>query len=215
MEPEERRKRLNGYFTYYYSELQRRLPDYTDDPESVPHILRPYDRIVQFVECRDGYLVLHKADPENEHNTNTATTFELKLSYRDQTVGELTERDLPSDAPFWGTEAFYLKEQETGEYVATEPWERRDFISNRRIEQWTSDRPIAQTGEEGIEQAAKSTPCRPRSRARLWRRRRRAALRGSARPNPPTRRRPRRCRRPARTPRPRPPRLSRTTRRSL
>lgn len=153
MEPQERRTRLQGYFTYYYDELDRQLPNYTSEPESVPHHLRPYDRIVQLVECRDGYAVLHKADPDNVHNTGTATTFELEPSYRDRTVGELVGKNLPSDAPFWVTEAVYLKNEETGEYVRTEPWERRDFIGNRRIEQWTSELPIKETGEEGIKQA--------------------------------------------------------------
>ena len=47
----------------------------------------------------------------------------------------------------------FLKNETSGEYVTPSSWERRDLISNQRIEQWNAERWGAQTGEEAIEQA--------------------------------------------------------------
>ena len=44
----------------------------------------------------------------------------------------------------------YLREDGTGEWVTGNEWERRDLISNRRIEQWSAGRWRAQTGEEAM-----------------------------------------------------------------
>ena len=150
-----------NYWVYYYDELRSQLPNYTTDPESVPHHLRGHERLIQIWECWDGYGVLHYADPENVHNAETPERFELITDYQNETVGELVEDDammrrltLHSEDPFWVTNTgVVLKNEPSGEYVTPSSWERRDLISNRRIEQWNAERWGAQTVEEAIEQA--------------------------------------------------------------
>ena len=160
MTPEERRERLANYWTCYYDELRRQLPNYTTDPESVPHALRDHQRRIQARECKDGYVIVHFPDPENVHSSDHPVRLELLMTdYQNETVGELMDSEipkdsLPSDEPFWVTHAPFLKNQTTGEYQLMAGWERRDLIANRRIEQWNDEeRWREQSGEEAIAQA--------------------------------------------------------------
>jgi hypothetical protein len=157
--PEERRERLANYWTHYYDELRRLLPDYTTDPESVPHALRDHQRHIQARECKDGYVIVHFADPDGVLSSDHPDGLELITDNQNETVGELMDREIPKDsipseAPFWLTHAPFLRNQTTGEYQPMAGWERRDLIANRRIEQWDNEEGWReQTGEEAIAQA--------------------------------------------------------------
>ena len=92
------------------------------------------------------------------HNADTPERFELVLDWQNETVNrvlrqEIPEGSLPLNAPFWVTHALYHREDGTGKWVTGNEWERRDLISNRRIEQWTAERWRAQTGEEATARA--------------------------------------------------------------
>jgi hypothetical protein len=159
MTPEERRERLANYWTHYYDEIRRQLLNYTTDPESVPHALRDHERHIQARECKDGYVIVHFADPQGVLSSDHPERLELITDNQNETVGELIDREipkdsLPSDAPFWVTHAPFLRNQTTGEYQPMAGWERRDLIANRRIEQWNNEEGWReQTGEEAIAQA--------------------------------------------------------------
>ena len=161
MTPEERQERLANYWTNYYDEIRRQLPNYTTDPESVPHALRDHARRIQARECKDGYVIVHFSDPENVDSTDHPERLELLMTdHQNETVGELMDSEvpkdsLPSDAPFWVTHAPFLRNKTTGEYQLMAGWERRDLISNRRIEQWNNEeeRWREQSGEEATAQA--------------------------------------------------------------
>jgi hypothetical protein len=164
MTPEERRERLANYWTHYYDELRRRLPDYTTDPQSVPHALRGHERRIQARECKDGYVIVHFSDPENAHSSDHPERLELITDHRDETVGELMggeipQDSVPSEAPFWVTHAPFLRNQTTGEYRLMAGWERRDLIANRRIKQWNNNNNEEEegwrerSGEEAVAQA--------------------------------------------------------------
>ena len=160
MTPEERRERLANYWTYYYDELRRQLSNYTTDPESLPHALRDHQRHIQARECKDGYVIVHFADPEGVLSSDHPDGLELITDNQNETVGELMDREIPkdsipSDAPFWLTHAPFLRNQTTGEYQPMAGWERRDLIANRRIEQWNDEQWREQSGEEAIAQAEK------------------------------------------------------------
>lgn len=139
MGPEERRQRPSNYWVCYYDELRGQLANYAADPEDAPPHFRGHGRRIQTWECLDGYVILHCPDPENVHDAETPERFELVTNTRDVTVNrvmreEMPEGSLPSDAPFWVTHALYFREDGTGEWVTGNEWERRDLISNRRIE---------------------------------------------------------------------------------
>jgi hypothetical protein len=161
MTPEERRERLANYWTCYYEEIRRQLPNYTTDPESVPHALRGHQRRIQARECKDGYVIVHFSDPENVDSSDRPVRLELLMTdHQNETVGELMDSEvpkdsLPSDAPFWVTHAPFLRNKTTGEYQLMAGWERRDLIANRRIEQWNNEEEgwREQSGEEAIAQA--------------------------------------------------------------
>jgi hypothetical protein len=161
MTPEERRERLANYWTCYYHELRRQLHNYTTDPESVPHALRDHQRRIQARECKDGYVIVHFSDPENDDSSDHPVRLELLMTdHQNETVGELMDSEvpkdsLPSDVPFWVTHAPFLRNQTTGEYQLMAGWERRDLISNLRIEQWDNEEEgwREQSGEEAIAQA--------------------------------------------------------------
>ena len=161
MTPEERQQRLANYWTYYYDEIRRQLPNYTTDPKSVPHALRDHERRIQARECKDGYVIVHFPVPENVDSTDHPERLELITYHQNTTVGELMDREIPkdsllSDTPFWVTHAPFIRNDTTGEYQLMAPWERRDLISNRRIEQWNEERWREQSGEEAIAQAGEN-----------------------------------------------------------
>ena len=159
MTPEERRERLANYWTYYYDEIRRQLPNYTTDPETLPHALRGHERRIQARECKDGYVIVHFPDPKNVHSSDHPERLELITDHQNTTVGELMGREIPKDsllseAPFWVTHAPFLRNKTTGEYQLMAGWERRDLIANRRIEQWNDEeRWREQSGEEATAQA--------------------------------------------------------------
>ena len=93
MTPEERRERLANYWTHYYNEIRKQLPNYTTNPESVPHALRDHQRHIQARECKDGYVIVHFADPEGVLSADHPECLELITNHQNETVGELMDRE--------------------------------------------------------------------------------------------------------------------------
>src|SRR5918992_882146 len=89
MTPEERRERLANYWTYYYDEIRRQLPNYTTEPETLPHALRGHERRIQARECKDGYVIVHFPDPANAHSSDHPERLELITDHQNTTVGDL------------------------------------------------------------------------------------------------------------------------------
>lgn len=163
MTREERQECLANYWTNYYDEIRRQLPNYTTDPESVPHALRGHERRIQARECKDGYVIVHFPVSENADSSDHPERLELITYHQNTTVGELMDREIskdsiPSDEPFWVTHAPFIRNDTTGEYQLMAPWERRDLISNRRIEQWNDEeeRWRERSGEEATAQAGEN-----------------------------------------------------------
>lgn len=129
------------YYTAYYAELRRRLPEYTSDLDSAPYFLKRRKRRISVNECSDGYLILHYADPENIHGTNTPESFELVTAYKDKTVGELMGLEYGSGAEFLAMMIPTVQEADTGKYVEpyTDSWHRRDALSNTQVSQLTEE----------------------------------------------------------------------------
>ena len=104
---------------------------------------------------------MHFPDPKNVHSSDHPERLELITDHQNTTVGELMGREIPKDsllseAPFWVTHAPFIRNDTTGEYQLMAPWERRDLISNRRIERWNDEeRWREQPGEEATAQAGK------------------------------------------------------------
>jgi hypothetical protein len=129
------------YYAAYYDALRHRLPNYTSDPDSAPYFLKPRKRRISVIECSDGYLILHYADPENVHGTNTPESFELVTAYGDRTVGELTGLSYGSSAEFLAMMIPTVQEAETGKYVEpyADSWHRRDALSNAHVARLTEE----------------------------------------------------------------------------
>lgn len=129
------------YYAAYYAALRHRLPNYISDPDSAPYFLKPRKRRISVTECSDGYLIMHFADSENVHGTDTPESFELVVAYKDRTVGELTGLSYGSGAEFLAMMIPTIQETETGKYVEpyADSWHRRDALSNAQVMRLTEE----------------------------------------------------------------------------
>ena len=130
---------VTDYYKAYYAELRREASKAGLKPTDLPHFLRRHKRWIEVVECQDGYVISHHADPDNVESTSTPEAFVLVTGRRHMTVSEFAQIDYAPGAAFFLYFAPVVQNEKTGEFVEPDGWERKDAVSNVRILQRTME----------------------------------------------------------------------------
>jgi hypothetical protein len=131
------RQAVTDYYKAYYAELRRQVSRAGLKPADIPHFLRSHKRWIEVVECQDGYVISHHADPNNVEGTSTPESFVLVTGQRHRTVRDFAQVDYPPGAAFLLQFAPVVQNESTGEFVEPMGWERKDAASNTKILQRT------------------------------------------------------------------------------
>ena len=166
MDPQRGRLRqlLKHYYTRYYAELRKRLPNYAALPEQIPHFLRDHPRSITVVEYADGYVVTHRPGPVSNRDEDASETFVLAADDQNRTVGEATGKAFLPHSEFDESEAPFAREVGSGEYVEPTDFELRDYVSNDKVIRRTEEAARREAAEVAREFFEENPPMMNRER---------------------------------------------------